>query len=185
MYKLYCSHARELGFSVRKGTTRYNTGGKLQEKYFCCSSSGYRECKQSVANDKETKRVHFTRTGCKALIRVKLQHDGCYEIIKHVNEHNHELTRPEWSHLHRSERQITDEKANAIEDMISSGLKPTDSFRYMAHDAGGVDCIGHTLRDHMNYVNRLRMEAIEGGDANSMIEKLYDQASKESDFFLE
>ncbi|KAL8515765.1 hypothetical protein ACS0TY_014452 [Phlomoides rotata] len=25
MYKLYCSHARALGFSVRKGTTRYNT----------------------------------------------------------------------------------------------------------------------------------------------------------------
>ncbi|KAL8530525.1 hypothetical protein ACS0TY_007530 [Phlomoides rotata] len=130
------SHARALGFSVRKGTTRYNTSGKLQEKYFYCSSLGYRECKQSVANDKETKRVHITRTGCKALIRVKLQGNGCYAIINHVKEHNHELTRPEWSHLHRSERQITDDKEITIEDMISSGLKPTDSFRYMAHDAG-------------------------------------------------
>ncbi|KAL8515634.1 hypothetical protein ACS0TY_014357 [Phlomoides rotata] len=184
MYKLYCSHARALGFSVRKGTTRYNTSGKLAEKYFYCSSSGHRECKQYVPNDKETKIVHITRTGCKALIRVKLQGDGCYEIINHVKGHNHELTRPEWSHLHRSERQITDDKGNAIEDMISSGMKPTDSFRYMAHDAGGEDCIGHTLRDHMNYVNRLRMEAIEGGDANSMIEILYEQASQETDFFF-
>ncbi|KAL8507443.1 hypothetical protein ACS0TY_018113 [Phlomoides rotata] len=184
MYKLYCSHARALGFSVRKGTTRYNTSGKLAEKYFCCSSSGHRECKQSVANDKGTKRVHITRTGCKALIRVKLQGDGCYEIINHVKGHIHELTRPEWSHLHRSERQITDDKGNAIEDMISSGMKPTDSFRYMAHDAGCEDCIGHTLKDHMNYVNCLRMEAIEGGDANSMIEILYEQASQETDFFF-
>ncbi|KAL8491164.1 hypothetical protein ACS0TY_022986 [Phlomoides rotata] len=44
-----------------------------------------------------------------------------------------------------SERKISDEKAIAIEDMTSSGMRATESFRYLAHNAGGEENFGRVL----------------------------------------
>ncbi|XP_073148054.1 protein FAR1-RELATED SEQUENCE 5-like [Henckelia pumila] len=98
--------------------------------------------------------------------------------------HNHAFTRIEWSHHHRSERRISNVKGKAIEDMISSGMRATDSYRYMVHEAGGEENVGHTLMDHMNFVNRWKMNAIEGGDAQKVIEMLQQEDAKDNDFFF-
>ncbi|KAL8477578.1 hypothetical protein ACS0TY_029756 [Phlomoides rotata] len=59
--------------------------------------------------------------------------------------------------------------------MISSGMGGMDSFRYMAHDAGGDECVGHTAKDHLNCVNTIKMEAGKGGDAQNMVDMLHAQ----------
>ncbi|KAH6817891.1 hypothetical protein C2S51_001494 [Perilla frutescens var. frutescens] len=61
------------------------------------------------------------------------------------------------------------------ETIATTGIRATDSFQYMANDAGGEDCVSHTLKDHLNYVNRLKMSIIEGGDAQTLIDELYAQ----------
>ncbi|KAL8529060.1 hypothetical protein ACS0TY_006501 [Phlomoides rotata] len=90
----------------------------------------------------------------------------------------------DWNHLHCSEREITNEKRKAIEDMISSGMGAMDSFRYMTNDAGGEECVGHTSKDHLNCVNTINMEAIKGGDAQNMVHMLHAQSGEETDFFF-
>ncbi|KAL8473735.1 hypothetical protein ACS0TY_030544 [Phlomoides rotata] len=104
--------------------------------------------------------------------------------MHHVIVHNHPLSRLDWNHLHRSKREITNEKRKAIEDMISSGMGGMDSFRYMAHDAGGDECVGHTAKDHLNCVNTIKMEAVKGGDAQNMVDMLHAQSVEETDFFF-
>ncbi|KAL2900035.1 Protein FAR1-RELATED SEQUENCE 5 [Bienertia sinuspersici] len=68
--------------------------------------------------------------------------------------------------------------------MQESGLRPMESYRYMITEAGGEDCIGHTIRDHLNYCNRLKMKPIEGGDAQAVINKLYQNMSDDLEFFF-
>ncbi|XP_073152030.1 protein FAR1-RELATED SEQUENCE 5-like [Henckelia pumila] len=193
MYQLYSNHARAIGFSVRKSTTRYCNNQKVViEKYFLCSCSGTKRIEDSNLDNlsggsvgKIGKRSCLTRTGCKALLRVKLNDECLYEVVSHVMIHNHAFTRIESSHHHRSERRISNVKGKAIEDMISSGMRATDSYRYMVHEAGGEENVGHTLMDHMNFVNRWKMNAIEGGDAQKVIEMLQQEDAKDNDFFSE
>ena len=52
-----------------------------------------------------------------------------------------------------------------IEGFEDAQVRPTAAYRYLAKHARGTKCVGHSLRDHLNYVNRLRMKEIKGGDA--------------------
>lgn len=141
------------------------------------------ECKTKTKKRKR-RRVAITRTDCHALIKAKLNSEGQFEITQHSLAHNHPLTRQQWNHLHRSERMMTSEKGSAIKSMQESGLRPMESFRYMLAEAGGEQFIGHTVRDHLNYCNKLKMKPIEGGDAQAVIDKLYQKVADDMDFFF-
>ena len=40
------------------------------------------------------------------------------------------------------------ETIESFEDVLVS---PTTAYRYLAKHAGGTECVGHTLKDHLNY----------------------------------
>ena len=143
----------------------------------------HKKSKNTTYWRKKGKQVPITRTGCKACIRAKLTEDGMFEIDEHVIAHNHELTKKEWQHLQRSERKITQEKANAINNMLQSGLKATQSFNLMAQEAGGIDSVGHTYKDHLNFISRMKMKEIESGDAQNVIDSLYLKQTEDPNFF--
>ncbi|KAL8464137.1 hypothetical protein ACS0TY_033889 [Phlomoides rotata] len=104
-------------------------------------------------------------------MKVKRNDEGIYVVVKHETNHNHTMTREQWSHFHRSERKITDEKAKEIKDMTSLGMRETESFHYLAHN------------DHINFVKRLKSYIIEAGDAETMLNMLQDQEAEENDIF--
>jgi len=54
----------------------------------------------------------------------------------------------------------------------------------MCDKDGGEQNLGHTLKDHYNCVNKLKMKAIESGDAQTVIDFLHQQAIEEHDFFF-
>ncbi|KAH6796316.1 hypothetical protein C2S51_037302 [Perilla frutescens var. frutescens] len=187
MYELYCLHAREVGFSVRKNTQRNNSTGVVIEKYYVCSSERLKKSSTlSTLSGEKTKRKrtrNITRTDCKASLRVKRGRDGLLEVIEHIEEHNHELSRKEWSHMHKSHRSITRDKADLIQNMISSGMRANDSYRYMVKEAGGEHMVGHTIKDHQNFVNRMKMKQIEVGDAQSFVDMLCQDRAEDEGFF--
>ncbi|KAL2943245.1 Protein FAR1-RELATED SEQUENCE 5 [Bienertia sinuspersici] len=184
IYDLYCQHAFLVGFSVRKSTVRVKQGTDIiTEKQFTTTKESTTE-ESTKKKTRRKRRVAITRIECCALIRAKLNNQGKYEIIHHSLAHNHRLTRQQWNHLHRSERTMTREKGGLTETMQESGLRPMESYRYMITEAGGEDCIGHTIRDHLNYCNRLKMKPIEGGDAQAVIDKLYQNMSDDMEFFF-
>ncbi|KAL8551640.1 hypothetical protein ACS0TY_000643 [Phlomoides rotata] len=79
-------------------------------------------------------------------MRARLTEDMKYEVAKHIVQHNHTLTRKEWNHLHRSKRAIREGKSATIMELTLSGIRPTNSYNYLTHSAGGEDQVGHTMK---------------------------------------
>ncbi|KAL8503398.1 hypothetical protein ACS0TY_022220 [Phlomoides rotata] len=67
--------------------------------------------------------------------------------------------------------------------MTSSGMRATKSYRYLAHNIGGEENVGHTIKDHIKFINRVKLRSIEGGDTVTLIDMIQDQAEEDSDFF--
>ncbi|KAL8464742.1 hypothetical protein ACS0TY_034304 [Phlomoides rotata] len=177
MYEMYCRHARVNKFSVRKATTRLSTTGVELAKLFVCSCAGLKRSAAEttrIGTSRKEKRVGITRTNCKALLSVKMNKERIYEVIKHEMKHNHQLT---WSHHHRSKRKTTDEKGKAIEP------KATEFYPYIAYEAGGQEDVGHTMRDHINFVTRMKVEKIEPGDAQTFIDMILEENEQDQEFF--
>ncbi|KAL8527943.1 hypothetical protein ACS0TY_005671 [Phlomoides rotata] len=40
--------------------------------------------------------------------------------------------------------------------MTSSGMRATESYRYLAHTVGGEENVGHIIKDHINFINRVK-----------------------------
>ena len=114
---------------------------------------------QALEHPNKLKKIKFIPTRryyCKARIRIKLDNEsGLYYIKQHIILHTHELTRAEWQHLHRSERQVSVvEKIDTIKSFEEASIRPTTAYRYLSQDEGGDEYVGHTLSDHINYVNK-------------------------------
>ncbi|XP_021751039.1 protein FAR1-RELATED SEQUENCE 5-like [Chenopodium quinoa] len=198
-YVLYKAHSRSVGFSVRKSTKRRDTNDKLYEFYFRCSKEGHTKGKMKIAGEQnsvkipilgktgEKKRkdreVNETRTRCKAHIRFKKNKEGNFEAVTHELKHNHELVIAVQRHHLRSERQISAPMGELIESMIESGIKPMDAYNYISNEARGEECVGHTKRDHLNYVSRVKMSMVEGGDMQNVLDTLQERADQDPSFF--
>ncbi|XP_021747430.1 protein FAR1-RELATED SEQUENCE 5-like [Chenopodium quinoa] len=196
--ELYEKHAAILGFSIRKCITRFKKQTKIvTEKNYVCSAEGKRNSGQKKTKlvemvdeedvnvkTRKPRQVAITRSNCKVCIRAKVNKEGKFEVVAHVIEHNHELTRSQWHYLHRSERKMTEEKAEAIKTIKSSGLTTMDTYNYMATEAGGEHNVGHSVVDHLNFCLRLRMEQIEAGDAQTLVNILNQEQSEDPNFFF-
>lgn len=184
---LYYDHAKAIGFDVRKSTQRRTSEGEICEKYLLCYKEGTskpKTPKSEPEKKKQKKESLDTRTNCQASIRIKLNKDNVFEVMHHNTEHNHEFTRKQWHYMHRSERRISAEKGRVIQSIERSGIKPAAGFKYLACDAKGEKNVGHNKRDHINYVNRMRMQDVEGGDANAAVKDLCALQDEQDDFFF-
>ncbi|XP_074283024.1 protein FAR1-RELATED SEQUENCE 5-like [Silene latifolia] len=190
LYELYKKHSQAIGFSIRKsGLHRANVLGAPEfERYFVCFCEGQhgngKKSEASLSTYGQGKKNVKTRCSCKANVRVQVTDNGVWEVLSHVLEHNHPLTPPEWQHHHRSERKITDAEGEFIEAMTEAMVPATVQYRIAAKTAGGDDLVGHTKRDHINFVHRLKMKDIEGGDASTLMTLLASRQAEDPGFFF-
>lgn len=85
-YNYYNCYAREAGFSVRVKNSWFKRNSR--EKYgavLCCSSQGFKRVKDVNRLRKET------RTGCPAMMRMRLVDSKRWRILEVTIEHNHLL----------------------------------------------------------------------------------------------
>ncbi|XP_056690179.1 protein FAR1-RELATED SEQUENCE 5-like [Spinacia oleracea] len=182
--------------NIDKEFNRYKEGTiVVNGKYFYCSTVGIRDTlknkelkneddQSDTKKNERRRRVMITRTKCESHIFAKNNENGDFEIEKHVVVHNHPLTREISNYLHRSERQMTEPKQDAIEAMLECGLRPMESYRYMSIETGGEDGVGHTMIDHLNYCYKLKMKQIDDKDSQTLVNKLYDLQSIDPEFFF-
>ncbi|CAA0816459.1 Protein FAR1-RELATED SEQUENCE 6 [Striga hermonthica] len=85
-YNYYSCYAREAGFSVRVKNSWFKRNSR--EKYgavLCCSSQGFKRAKDVIRLRKET------RTGCPAMMRMRLVGSKRWRILEVILDHNHVL----------------------------------------------------------------------------------------------
>ncbi|XP_074271212.1 protein FAR1-RELATED SEQUENCE 5-like [Silene latifolia] len=138
----------------------------------------------SKVSTSNVRNAAITRCKCEACVRTQVNNDGLWEVVQHVVEHNHPFTLVQWHHHHRSERKITEAESEVIKAMTKAHVPPSVQFKVVAEGAGGDAFIGHTKRDHINYVNKLKMKSIEGGDAATLINLMTSRQAEESGFFF-
>ncbi|XP_074292620.1 protein FAR1-RELATED SEQUENCE 5-like [Silene latifolia] len=182
IFSLYKKHSQLKGFSIKKSTSRRADvkDRLLIERCFRCSCEGV----HGNGNEVNSRNAAITRCKCVACVRTKVNADGLWEVVQHVLEHNHPFTPVQWEHHDRSERKISEAEGELIKAMTEAHVPPSVQFRVAAAGAGGDAFVGHTKRDHINYVNRLKMKSIEGGDAATLINLMTKRQAEEPGFFF-
>ncbi|PKU65247.1 Protein FAR1-RELATED SEQUENCE 5 [Dendrobium catenatum] len=164
-YEAYRSYGYNLGFSVRKDHHSYWPNSRnLKSKDFVCSKAGFK--KLPDLNIQRKYRRSDTRTGCPAMVRFTVDEAGYWKVKKFIENHNHDLPRPEDRHLLRSCRNMCDEKASVLKAMTDAGIRTIDAFSFLADEVGGVENIGFTRRDAYNFIQKIKR----AGDTNTLIE---------------
>ncbi|XP_020686080.1 protein FAR1-RELATED SEQUENCE 5-like [Dendrobium catenatum] len=180
-YEAYRKYGYNLGFSVRKDHHSYWPNSRnLKSKDFVCSKAGLK--KLSDLNIQRKYRRSDTRTGCPAMIRFTVDEGGYWKVKKFIENHNHDLPRPEDRHLLRSCRNMCDEKASVLKAMTDTRIRTTDAFSFLADEVGGVENIGFTRRDAYNFLQRIKRAKIELGDTNTLIELFKERQLKDNMF---
>ncbi|KAI0512440.1 hypothetical protein KFK09_013079 [Dendrobium nobile] len=168
-YETYHNYGYNIGFSVRKDHPNYWPNSKsLKSKDFVCSKDGFK--KLPDLNIQRKYRRSDTRTGCPSMIRFTVDKVGYWKVKKFIENHNHDLPRPEDRHLLRSCRNMSDEKAFVLNAMTDAGIRTIDAFSFLADEVGGVENIGFTRRDAYNFIQKIKRAKIELGDTNTLIE---------------
>ncbi|KAF7814388.1 protein FAR1-RELATED SEQUENCE 6-like [Senna tora] len=127
-YNYYICYAKEVGFRVRVKNSWFKRNSR--EKYgavLCCSSQGFKRIKDVNHLRKET------RTGCPAMIRMRLMDSQRWRVLEVTLEHNHLLG----AKLYRSMKKMgvgTKRKSLPSSDAEVRTIK---LYRALVIDAGG------------------------------------------------
>ncbi|PKU80227.1 protein FAR1-RELATED SEQUENCE 5-like [Dendrobium catenatum] len=152
-------------------------------KDFVCLKAGFK--KGLDLNVKSKYRKSNTRTGCPAMIKFSVDQDGEWKVNKCIENHNHELARPEDQHLLRSCMNIIEERAFILKSLTNAGIRTIDAFTYLANEVGGREYVGFLRIDAYNFVQKNRRCKIESGDTNSLIEIFKNRPNSDNMFVWE
>ncbi|XP_028056608.1 protein FAR1-RELATED SEQUENCE 5-like [Camellia sinensis] len=140
-YEFYNSYGGRVGFSIRKEYSHKSKSGEINTRTFVCSKEGLRKF------DKRDFAVRIpraeTRTGCGALMRIKLiRQIGKYRVINFVETHNHPLVVSACAHMLSSQRKISTSQYIEIDLANDCGIPLRSSYELMGREAGGRECVG-------------------------------------------
>ncbi|OAY69605.1 Protein FAR1-RELATED SEQUENCE 5, partial [Ananas comosus] len=176
--KFYNIYAYKAGFSIRK-KTHYKARKKdnmITSLHYVCSKEGHSKPRGQGQDNKGTpkKQMQYSRTGCKAHLRVKLIEDGKWVVTAFVRDHNHDLVvNPSKARFLRSHRSITKDQKDMIHMLSEQNISTTQIMSFMAAKEGGSHNIHFTRKDLNNEVSernrRLKGEFETGW--NLMLEK--------------
>ncbi|CAI9754133.1 unnamed protein product [Fraxinus pennsylvanica] len=129
-YNYYNCYAREIGFSVRVKNSWFKRNSR--EKYgavLCCSSQGFKRVKDVNHLRKET------RTGCPAMIRMRLLDSKRWRILEVSLEHNHLLVAKGF----KTSKMMVAKTKRKIQTNSESDMQPVKLYRALVIDAGGYE----------------------------------------------
>lgn len=160
-YNYYNCYARESGFRVRVKNSWFKRNSR--EKYgavLCCSSQGFKRIKDVNRLRKET------RTGCPAMVRMRLVDSRRWRILEVTLDHNHLLGIKSFKSFKKmgicgTKKTVSDSEGRTVK-----------LYRALVIDSGGNNGISRENRelgcsssDHNNNPNRLNLKK---GDAQAI-----------------
>jgi hypothetical protein len=177
----YTRYAKKKGFSFCLGRiTKSRTNGLKIGQEMLCSKEGFRAKKCAKGNNPTTH--DETRVGCKAMVYVKKNEDR-WIISRFIRDHNHALFSPESSQFLRVHRKKTRVQKKLIDVLDESGLRPSKITSVLSTQSGGIDNIGFSQQDVIDYLSQKRQKQIEKGDAQLMLSYFKNCQLKNPGFF--
>ncbi|CAH9061120.1 unnamed protein product [Cuscuta europaea] len=82
----------------------------------------------------------------------------------------------------RSHRHVSETQASQILLVDASGLKPRDFHTYVSQQAGGVESIGYTRKDHRNCLRTKTKQSLEYGELGALM--MYFKSKSENPSFF-
>lgn len=126
-YNYYNCYATEAGFNVRVKNSWFKRNSR--EKYgavLCCSSQGFKRVKDVNHLRKET------RTGCPAMMRMRLIDSKRWRVLEVTLEHNHLLG----VKTHKSNKKIGSGIKRKLLSNSDTEVQPVKLYRALVIDAG-------------------------------------------------
>lgn len=152
-YNYYICYAKEVGFCVRVKNSWFKRNSR--EKYgavLCCSSQGFKRIKDVNQIRKET------RTGCPAMIRMRLVDSKRWRILEVTLEHNHLLG----AKIHKSVKKMGIGTKRKLQTSSDAEVRTIKLYRALVIDGGGNENSNSNVReirdfsDH--YPNQLNLK---------------------------
>lgn len=128
-YNYYNCYAREAGFCVRVKNSWFKRNSR--EKYgavLCCSSQGFKRIKDVNRLRKET------RTGCPAMLRMRLVDSKRWRVLEVALEHNHLLG----TKAYKSIKKMSTGTKRKLQSNSDAEVRTIKLYRALVIDAGGT-----------------------------------------------
>ncbi|KAA3479450.1 protein FAR1-RELATED SEQUENCE 6-like [Gossypium australe] len=127
-YNYYNCYAKEAGFRVRVKNSWFKRNSR--EKYgavLCCSSQGFKRIKDVNRLRKET------RTGCPAMIRMRVVDSKRWRVLEVTHEHNHLLG----AKIYKSVKKVGSGARSKLQSNSDAEVRTIKLYRALVIDAGG------------------------------------------------
>lgn len=128
-YNYYNCYAREAGFRVRVKNSWFKRNSR--EKYgavLCCSSQGFKRIKEVNRLRKET------RTGCPAMLRMRLVDSKRWRVLEVALEHNHLLG----TKAYKAIKKMSTGTKRKLQSNSDAEVRTIKLYRALVIDAGGT-----------------------------------------------
>lgn len=158
-YNYYNCYAKEVGFRVRVKNSWFKRNSK--EKYgavLCCSSQGFKRIKDVNRIRKET------RTGCPAMIRMRLVDSRRWRILEVTLEHNHLLG----NKIYKSIKKMSTGTRRKSKSSSDSEVQKIKLYRALVIDAGGNGNLNSDKREVRNFSHHPNQLNLKRGDSQAI-----------------
>lgn len=171
-YNYYNCYAKEVGFRVRVKNSWFKRNSR--EKYgavLCCSSQGFKRIKDVNRLRKET------RTGCPAMIRMRLVDSKRWRVLEVTLEHNHLLG----AKIYKSIKKMGTGNKRKSQPSSDAEVRTIKLYRALVIDAGGTGNSSPNAREIRNELpNQLNLKK---GDAQAIYNYLCRMQLTNPNFF--
>ncbi|XVE89049.1 hypothetical protein DITRI_Ditri19aG0118800 [Diplodiscus trichospermus] len=173
-YNYYNCYAKEVGFRVRVKNSWFKRNSR--EKYgavLCCSSQGFKRIKDVNRLRKET------RTGCPAMIRMRVMDSKRWRVLEVTHEHNHLLG----AKIYKSIKKMGAGMKRKMQSSSDSEVRTIKLYRALVIDAGGTENPNNNLREVRNFSEHPNQLNLKKGDSQAIYNYLCRMQLTNPNFF--
>ncbi|XP_015870561.2 protein FAR1-RELATED SEQUENCE 8 [Ziziphus jujuba] len=161
-YNYYNCYAKELGFAIRvKSSWTKRNSKEKRGAVLCCNCEGFKTIKEANSRRKET------RTGCQAMIRLRLVESNRWRVDEVKLEHNH-LFDPERAQNSKSHKRMDVGVKRKLEPTLDVEVRTIKLYRTPAADAVGFGSSNLNEGETNNLVDQSRHLKLNEGDTQTI-----------------
>ncbi|XP_057504767.1 protein FAR1-RELATED SEQUENCE 8-like [Actinidia eriantha] len=156
-YNYYNCYAKESGFAIRvKSSWTKRNSKEKRGAVLCCNCEGFKTIKEASSRRKET------RTGCLAMIRLRLVESNRWRVDEAKLEHNHSFD-PERAQNSKSHKKMDAGVKRKLEPPPDVEVRTIKLYRTPVVDIVGYGSLSE--KEMSNHVGQSRRLKLNNGDA--------------------